>query len=157
MNTEQRISALDSLQDIWFNLANAVLSNKPFNYKKFLPYVDDKTALYQLESAYRECDLLYYFNYKFYKIPEVATKLYTLKKKISQLTMDKLDKGASEKRLCSRCGEPLPWNHRYNICEDCYYDGRPRYNRYWGDDEDDDFDFNFPVDDDDEDDFDELY
>lgn len=148
-----------SLQDIWFNLANAVLSNKPFNYKKFLPYVDDKTALYQLESAYRECDLLYYFNYKFYKIPEVATELYTLKKKISQLTMDKLDKGASEKRLCSRCGEPLPWNHRYNICEDCYYGSRPHYNRYWDEDEDDDeFDFNFPVDnDEDEDDFDELY
>ena len=73
--------------------------------------------------------------------------------------MDKLDKGASEKRLCSRCGEPLPWNHRYNICEDCYYGSRPHYNRYWDEDEDDDeFDFNFPVDnDDDEDDFDELY
>ena len=113
-----------SLKDMWLSLAKDVLANKPFNYKNHIPYVTNKTSLHQLELAYKECDLLYYFNYKFYKIPEIAVELYALKKTISKFTMDKLDKGAIEKRICNRCGCILPWNHRYNICEDCYHEGR---------------------------------
>ena len=80
-----------------------------------------------MEEAYKICDLLYYFNYKFFKHEEVTYELCNLKKYISELTMQKLDKGISEKRTCKRCGHKLPWNHKYNICEDCYNLGRYSY------------------------------
>ena len=120
----------DDLTDIWFTLATDILKNKDLDYKKytkFLPVVDEKTSLRKLESDYRVCDLLYYFNYKFFKQETIAQELYNLKKYISELTIKKLDKGVTEKRTCKRCGGKLPWNHMYNICEECYYLGRYNY------------------------------
>ena len=120
----------DELLDIWLSLADDVLRNKDLEYKKyqnFLPYVTERTSLKQLEADYRICDLLHYFNYKFFKHEEVSYELYSLKKYISELTIQKLDKGISEKRTCRICNCKLPWNHKYNICEDCYCEGRYDY------------------------------
>ena len=102
--------------------------------------------LIYLEKAYRQADLLYYFNYKFYSIPEVEKEITDLKHYISELTMKKLDEGAAEKRFCNRCGKPLPWDHRYGICTSCYRGGR---NYYWDDDDDFDEDIDDDFDDDD--------
>lgn len=120
----------EELMEIWLSLADNVLKHKYLDnhlYQNFLPHVTERTSLKQLEEAYRICDLLYYFNYKFFKHEEVTYELCNLKKYISELTMQKLDKGISEKRTCKRCGHKLPWNHKYNICEDCYNSGRYSY------------------------------
>ena len=44
--------------------------------------------------------------------------------------MDELDKKALKAKTCKRCGCKLPWNHRYNICENCYFNSRYNYDFY---------------------------
>lgn len=109
------------LLDIWESLSLDVLANKEFDYKKFIPRISKKTSLNGLETSYKICDLLYYFNYKFYNIPEISKELTDIKHTISELTIEKLDKGIIEIKTCSCCGKQLPWNHQYNICQNCYY------------------------------------
>ena len=112
----------NALEDIWFSLAKDVLNNdfEYDKYRKFMPKVNSSTSLSVLETSYHICDLLYCFNYKFFKSSEITTELSELKSLISKLTIQKLDKGAFEQRTCKYCGTPLPWNYRYGICSDCY-------------------------------------
>ena len=110
----------NSLLYIWEFFANNVIYNKGFKYQSQMPIVSEKSSLYNLERAYKICDLIYNFNRRFYDDPDAEKRIISVKKEISSYIMKKLDNRAFEKHTCKHCGCILPWNHMYGMCTNCY-------------------------------------
>ena len=124
----------DDLREIWNKYSLNVIKNKESKYENYIHPNYGKNnkniSLDRLEKDYKICDLVYYFATRFWHNKEIVKKVMEAKAEISRLTMIELDKKALKAKTCNRCGHKLAWNHPYNICEDCYYRGRRRYNYY---------------------------
>ena len=72
-----------------------------------------------LEEAFRTADLVYYYMDRF-DHPEELQEILAAKRAISGQITKILDRQSLQEKRCSNCGAPLPWNHRFGICEDCF-------------------------------------
>lgn len=77
---------------------------------------DDMPAL---EEAFRVADLAFYYMDRF-EHPEELQEVLKAKREISSQITRILDSQSLQEKRCSNCGAPLPWNHRFGVCEDCY-------------------------------------
>lgn len=118
----------DKLLDLWKHIAKKILHNQPIDLNTHLPSYNNKN-MEKLEFAYKQCDLLYNFAYKFaikdFDNKQFLQDVFDYKRKISDCIIKLLDKRTYSVKQCSRCGCTLPFNYRYGICQDCY-----QYNYY---------------------------
>ena len=73
----------------------------------------------ELEEAFRVADLAYYYMDRF-DHPEELGEVLKAKREISGQITRILEKQSLQEKRCSNCGAPLPWNHRFGVCEDCF-------------------------------------
>ncbi len=72
-----------------------------------------------LEEAFRVADLSFYYMDRF-DHPEELPDVLRAKRDISAQITAILDSQSLQEKRCSNCGAPLPWNHRFGVCEDCF-------------------------------------
>ena len=73
----------------------------------------------ELEEAFRVADLAFYYMDRF-EHPEELPEVLRAKRDISAQITAILEKQSLQEKRCSNCGAPLPWNHRFGVCEDCF-------------------------------------
>lgn len=131
----------DDIRELWNKLSTDIIANRISKYKHLInpDYGKDnrRATLDTLEHDYKVCDLVYYFASKFWHDKEIVAEVMQAKARISKLTMIELDRKAIKVKKCSKCGSKLSWNHKFNLCDNCYYKSSYYRNSYWNDD----FDF----------------
>lgn len=86
----------------------------------------DSSDLSELEELCQFSDLMYAYLIRFSGDLEAA-KALAFKKQIAKRLISLLKTRKFKERTCRYCGEPLPWNYPYGICQDCYDSRHERY------------------------------
>ena len=81
-----------------------------------------------LEADYRCCDLYYNYARLFLEEPDrVLDEIQRRKSLISGGIIHILSTQKLPQKTCPSCGDALPWNWPYRMCDACY--GRQRFSR----------------------------
>ena len=133
-------SERDDMQySLWYHLISCKLKDTPVHLDEFqLNFSKSPNSsedLRGLEQAYQQLDLFYHFCRTFGHYDEIE-KIDSMRNEISAIIRKYLSVQKLSGRTCKRCGRPLPWNHGFGICEECYQAQRQSYYSYY-----DDFDF----------------
>ncbi len=110
------------LFDIWENMVKARVNDEHLSIREICTDDEEEIqhmALQDLEALYKVYDLIYYYNDKFEQSVE-SSRAMEIKQKISERIIKLLDEQNLPKKNCRRCGKPLAWNFKYNLCEECY-------------------------------------
>ncbi len=86
----------------------------------------DDSPLEELERLYSTCDLLFRYAKKF-EHPDYLPRITENKRLISERIIQILNQQHLPVRKCSRCGQQVPWNYPYNLCEKCFRLSRGRW------------------------------
>lgn len=115
-----------NLKKMWRILFDDELNHRPCNYQRFLPQICDDLHdqyLNELEEDYKVCDLLGFYMERFHP-REACEEIKRLNRRISEQIIKILDKQKLTGKKCRYCGNAMPWNHPYGICEACYWGTR---------------------------------
>ena len=106
--------------ELWRDLAFECVRRKQVRLEKYIPDISRlcrEADMEELESSYRQYDLLYYFAENF--DPTLMQRLIDERKMVSALMMQMLATSKLPPRTCKRCQRPLPWNSPYALCKQC--------------------------------------
>ena len=114
----------ESLNHLWEDFFRAEYFGYEISFRDICPNLSNfetrgAADLPSLELAYKVCDLAYYYMQRFDHTEELDD-IVEVKRRISDLIMEILDKQKLPSKLCRYCGKPLPWNYRYNMCQKCF-------------------------------------
>lgn len=127
----------EALFSIWLSLFNAKLKAKyPESYTEiYLRSIKsiNKMTLDDLELEYKKTDLLYNYFRKF-NIHQEKEKVLQHRNIVSSQISRYLAKQKLPVRCCRNCGQELPWNYPYGLCEECHDE---LYSARWYDADDD--------------------
>lgn len=121
-------------KEIWNAMVRAELSGKRLSLKgaeTVCPLAGPGMNLNELEHAHKVCDLLYGYNMRF-SHPEDIEEIMETKKAISGRILKELSSRGLQPRRCKYCGEEMPWNYPYGICQSCH-DERFGFGGYYDD------------------------
>ena len=127
----------DKLLNLWQEIAVKILFDNTIDLNNKLPSCKHRD-METLELAYKKCDLLHNFAYKF-NIKDFDNKaflktVFERKRAISEKIIELLEKRSYAGKRCSECGCELSWEYPYKMCNNCYQAQRAfyRYNNfYW--------------------------
>ena len=106
--------------ELWRTLAFDCVHGRQPRLEKHMPDIDRlcrEADLSELESSYRQYDLLYYFAERFDET--LLQRLCDERKTVSALMMRILAGTRLSPRTCKICQAPLPWNSPYKLCGRC--------------------------------------
>lgn len=111
-----------TLLDLWIQMLINKIENHHLSFHTISPLTGmdiEHMGLQDLESAYKVCDLIYYYNEKF---EDSIESEYVMEEKmnISKAIIKLLDEQKLPIKKCKDCGKPLVWNFRYSVCQKCY-------------------------------------
>lgn len=106
----------ETVSALWLDYCKSIKLGKAYK-----PYLKN-TTLVGYENYYKCIDLYYSFSKNMdYEIDFEWIK--TEKEKTTEVINKILVENIKHQcKKCSCCGEKLPWNYRYGMCEECYYD-----------------------------------
>lgn len=126
----------EELHSVWFA---AFKAEKDGKHLKFTMPMYDNYDLDELESAYKYCDLMYFYNRRFCDRNDLD-RIMEVKKNIAGLITDLLSKQSLKGRRCRNCGKNLSWDYPYPMCQKCHdrmYPKRHGYYDYYEDEDED--------------------
>lgn len=112
-----------TLNAMWLDIFQHEVKNNLYTEQQLIDqYLKGKTTdnLEELEQEYKKADLISTYLIKRYS-NEQATQVIKIKKEIVEEINNLLKTKPFKLKVCLQCGERLPWNHPYTICEDCYH------------------------------------
>jgi len=105
------------------------------DYMQYLPLQSDMLSLEEMELQFKICDLLYHYVDSFTEDEMNKYLIMQRKTEISSSIMKKLSNEKFKRKTCKNCGRPLPFAHKYGMCQKFHDDMYPGYNRYGLDDD----------------------
>ena len=101
---------------IWNDLIKGAAENNVLSADLFYP--EPASSFTQLEEDFKVLDLLYHYCLLYQ--PEACGEVTRRRRQISETLMKMLENAKFTPRRCRTCGQELPWNWPYGICENCW-------------------------------------
>ena len=108
----------DAVRSVWRTLAQRTLQNKYCYFEDDMKKINEK-SLDSLESGFKILDL-YYQLYRHLDDQDGMMEVMAKKQETAMKMIGLLNSRKLKMRRCVRCGRPLKWQHKFEICDECF-------------------------------------
>ena len=108
----------DTVRNVWRKLAQRTLQKKYCYFEDDLKRINEKN-LDSLETGFKILDV-YYQLYRHIDDQDGMSEVMAKKQETAMKMIRILNSRKLKIRRCIRCGRPLDWKHKYQICDECF-------------------------------------